>query len=64
MAHLPSLDGTDSIHGGPVLVLTAEEGDQMDPFVDLSVTVDSSTIRPPSTSTRLEVTPERFFATV
>jgi len=47
-----------------VLVLTAEEGDQMDPFVDLSVTVDSSTMRPPSTSTRLEVTPERFFATV
>src|SRR6267143_827903 len=57
MAHPFSLDGTDSIHGAPVLVLCAEEGDRMGRFVDLSVTVDSSTMSPPSTNMRLEVTP-------
>src|SRR5713101_1542598 len=52
-----SLDRVDSIHAVPVLVLGAEEGDRMGRFVDLSVTVDSSTMSPPSTNMRLEVTP-------
>ena len=51
------MDGTDSIHGAPVLVLTAGKGDRMGRFVDLSVTVDTSTMSPPSTIMQLEVTP-------
>src|SRR5262245_26268062 len=40
-----------------MLVLGARKGDDMGRFVDLSVTVDSSTMSPPSTNMRLEVTP-------
>jgi kynurenine formamidase len=37
--------------------LTAGKGEPLGSFVDLSVTVDSSTMSPPSTNMRLEVTP-------
>jgi hypothetical protein len=43
------VDRTDSIHGAPMLVLGAGKGDRMGRFVDLSVTVDSSTMRSLST---------------
>src|SRR5262249_62020546 len=40
-----------------MLVLSAQKGDSMGRFVDLSVTVDATTMSPPSTNMRLEVTP-------
>ena len=51
-APFAGVDRTDSIHGAPVLVLARREGDRMGRFVDLSVTVDSSTMSPPSTNMR------------
>jgi kynurenine formamidase len=40
-----------------MLGLTAGKGDRMGRLVDLSVTVDSRTMSPPSTNMRLELTP-------
>ena len=48
-----------------MLVLTAGKGDRMGRFVDLSATVDSSTMSPPSFKIPgTEGAPARFFATV
>ena len=48
-----------------MLVLTPGKGDRMGRFLDLSVTVDSSTMSPPSFKIAgTEGAPARFFLTV